>query len=72
MLCYSLVEWGHVSDSLLREHYSKDRLVSTDTIEKILQDHYFATALWPLITERWVVIKFADKRYKILFLLKYR
>ena len=51
MLCYSLEEWGHVSDSILREHYFKDRLVSTDTIEKILEDHYFATALWPLITE---------------------
>ena len=72
MLCYSLEEWGKVSASILKEHYTTGWPVSTDTIEKILLDYYTATVLWSLIPERWAVIKFADKRYKILFLLKHR
>ena len=71
MLCYSLEEWGKVSYSLQQEHITTPRPWSTEILDKILQEHYSAVSLWPLIPERWVVIKFADKRYRTLFILKH-
>ena len=71
MLCYTLEEWGKVSYSIFKEHHQSGGPVSTGILEEILLTHYTATPLWALLPERWIVIKFADKRLKTLFLLKH-
>ena len=75
MLCYTAKDWIKVVRRLTVQHcpesmHDSNGLFNEENMAEFLSMFYHATPLWARIPERWIVIKFEDKRYKTLFLLK--